>query len=188
MAAARRRPRPRHPKRLRRASPLDMDYLWTPWRYPYIAAGQGEGCVFCRAAAAGDDAGMLIVLRGKKNFVILNRFPYTSGHVMIVPYEHRATLGECAAETLAEMMELARRLQVVLEAIYHPQGYNLGMNIGRAAGAGIAGHLHLHLLPRWAGDTNFMTTVGETRLEPEDLAITYDKLRQALAPASDTAE
>lgn len=161
-----------------------MDYLWTPWRYRYIvAAGREEGCVFCAAASAGDDAGMLIALRGKKNFIILNRFPYTTGHVMIVPYAHRATLEECEPETLAEMMELARRLQVALGALYHPQGYNLGMNIGRAAGAGIAGHLHLHLLPRWTGDTNFMTTVGGTRLEPEDLAVTYEKLRQALAPA-----
>lgn len=163
-----------------------MDYLWTPWRYRYIvAAGREEGCVFCNAPAAGDDAGMLIVLRGQKNFVILNRFPYTSGHVMVVPYVHRATLEQCEPETLAEMMGLARRVQAALEGLYHPQGYNLGMNLGRVAGAGIAGHLHLHLLPRWAGDTNFMTTVGGTRLEPEELTVTYEKLRRVLAPVGD---
>jgi ATP adenylyltransferase len=159
-----------------------MDYLWTPWRYTYIAATTRDtGCVFCNAAAAGDDKKNLIIFRGAKNFIILNAFPYTSGHVMIVPYAHVAELSAADPETLSEMMQLAQRVQLALESAYHPQGYNLGMNLGRAAGAGVVGHLHLHVLPRWAGDANFMTVVGETRVEPEDLSTTYEKLRKALA-------
>src|SRR5262249_6219044 len=158
-----------------------MDYLWTPWRYRYIStAGTEDGCVFCDALAANEDKRMLIILRGEKNFVILNRYPYTSGHIMIVPYNHTGTLGACDNATLAEMMQLAQKMQSIMENLYHPQGYNLGMNIGRAAGAGIAGHLHMHLLPRWTGDTNFMTTVAETRVEPEELEVTYQRLREAL--------
>jgi len=161
-----------------------MDYLWTPWRYRYIAdAAKNDRCIFCDAAAANDDAKTLIAFRGRKNFVILNRFPYTAGHVMIVPYEHIGELSRADAETLAEMMQLAQRLQAALEATYHPEGYNLGMNLGRCAGAGITGHLHLHLLPRWTGDANFMTTVSETRMEPEELDTTYAKLRSALGLA-----
>ena len=159
-----------------------MDYLWTPWRYRYITtAGNDEGCVFCDAVAAGDDERTLIVLRGQKNFVILNRYPYTSGHILIVPYAHQATLEACETATLGEMMEIAGRMEPILESLYHPQGYNLGMNIGRAAGAGIAGHLHMHLLPRWIGDTSFMSAVGETRVEPEELGVTYQRMRGALS-------
>jgi ATP adenylyltransferase len=158
-----------------------MDFLWSPWRYRYMAtAGQEQGCIFCRALEANDDAAMNIVLRGKKTFVILNKFPYTTGHVMVVPYAHIGELANCDSQTLSEMMELCQRVQLALEKTYHPQGYNLGMNLGRAAGAGVLGHIHMHLLPRWAGDANFMTTIGETRVEPEDLAITYEKLRGAL--------
>jgi ATP adenylyltransferase len=158
-----------------------MDYLWTPWRYRYIAdAAKDEGCVFCAALAIKNDAAALIVLRASKNFVILNRYPYTSGHVMIVPYTHSADLAATDVESLAEMMALAQRVQVALERTYRPQGYNLGMNLGRAAGAGVTGHLHLHVLPRWSGDSNFMTVVSETRVEPEDLSTTYEKLRGAL--------
>ncbi|HKW88370.1 MAG TPA: HIT domain-containing protein [Candidatus Acidoferrales bacterium] len=158
-----------------------MDFLWTPWRYRYIAdTRKDEQCVFCEALALKDDTKAQIVLRGKLCFVILNRFPYTSGHVMIVPYEHVAELYDCDPQTLSEMMQLAQRIQKALNGIYHPQGFNLGMNLGRCAGAGVTGHLHLHLLPRWTGDANFMSTVSETRLEPEDLAQTFDKLRKAL--------
>ena len=124
---------------------------------------------------------MLIVLRGVKNFVILNRYPYTSGHVMIVPYEHTADFARLDAQTTAEIMLLAQRVQAALDAVYHPEGYNLGLNLGRSAGAGLADHLHFHLLPRWMGDTNFMTSISETRLEPEELATTYAKLRRALS-------
>ena len=158
-----------------------MDYLWTPWRYQYVAtADKDGGCIFCDAPAARDDARVLIVYRGKKNYIILNRYPYTSGHVMIVPYAHEGELPALDADTVAEMMELAQTLQRALESLYHPQGYNLGMNIGRAAGAGIVGHLHMHLLPRWIGDTSFITSVGETRVQPEELSVTYEKLRRAL--------
>jgi ATP adenylyltransferase len=159
-----------------------MDYLWTPWRYRYIADGPKEDrCIFCDAVAANDDEKFLIVLRGEKNFVILNLYPYTSGHVMVVPYAHVADFSTAEPDTLAEMMRLAQRVQVALAKTYNPQGYNLGMNLGRAAGAGITQHLHLHVLPRWSGDANFMTVVGETRVEPEELSTTYERLRTALA-------
>jgi ATP adenylyltransferase len=158
-----------------------MDYLWTPWRYRYIAEAKNiAGCVFCHASAANRDEETLIVLRGVKNFIILNRYPYTSGHVMIVPYAHTADFAGLDVETATEMMALAQRVQAALDGVYHPEGFNLGMNLGRSAGAGIADHLHLHLLPRWNGDTNFMTTVSETRLEPEELSTTYSRLCKAL--------
>jgi ATP adenylyltransferase len=144
-------------------------------------ASKGEGCIFCAALQVNDDAKTQIVFRGAKNFVILNRYPYTSGHVMVVPYTHVADLTAADPDMLAEMMRIAQRVQAALEKTYHPQGYNLGMNLGRAAGAGVTGHLHLHVLPRWSGDANFMTVVGETRVEPEDLSTTYEKLRKALA-------
>lgn len=159
-----------------------MDYLWTPWRYKYIAdAAKDDRCIFCEATAANDDAKMLVVFRGITNYIILNRFPYTSGHVMVVPYAHISDLAAADPEVLSEMMRLAQRAKVALEKTYHPEGYNVGMNLGRAAGAGVLGHLHLHVLPRWSGDSNFMTVVGETRVEPEDLETTYKKLTQALA-------
>jgi ATP adenylyltransferase len=159
-----------------------MDYLWTPWRYRYVAEVKNlAGCVFCNAQAANQDEEWLVVQRAVKNFVILNRYPYTAGHVMIVPYAHTADFSGLERDTAAEMMLLAQRVQAAIDDVYHPDGFNLGMNLGRSAGAGIADHLHLHLVPRWTGDTNFMTTVSETRLEPEDLSVTYTKLRKALA-------
>lgn len=161
-----------------------MDYLWTPWRYKYmteVSGGEKPECIFCDALARRNDGETLIILRGVKNFIILNRYPYTSGHVMIVPYAHVRELASCDAETLREMMELAGRMEAALNSVYRPDGMNLGMNLGRAAGAGVQGHLHLHVLPRWFGDTNFMTVTAETRVEPEDLRTTYEKLRVALA-------
>jgi ATP adenylyltransferase len=160
-----------------------MDYLWTPWRYQYIsqvAAKQPE-CIFCDAAARTDDEETLVVYRGKGCFIILNRYPYTSGHSMVVPYAHVAELSLCDAAILAEMMLLAQRLESAMKSLYQPDGLNYGMNLGRAAGAGIAGHLHLHALPRWIGDTNFMTVTGETRVHPEELATTFARLKKALA-------
>jgi ATP adenylyltransferase len=160
-----------------------MDYIWTPWRYRYIeqaTASKEPECIFCDALAKNDDAATLIAHRGAKTFVILNRFPYTSGHVMIVPYAHVAELGLCDAATLGEMMRYAQRVEAALKAAYKPEGMNLGMNLGRAAGAGVAGHLHLHVLPRWAGDTNFMTVTGETRVHPEELSVTYSRLKKVL--------
>jgi len=161
-----------------------MDYLWTPWRYQYMkeaASGTGPDCIFCDAAARKDDAETLLVYRGAKAFIILNRFPYTSGHVMIVPYAHVAELRACDPEALSEMMQLVRRIEGVFQMNYKPDGMNLGMNLGRAAGAGVAGHIHLHALPRWFGDTNFMTATGETRVHPEELKTTYERMRTALS-------
>lgn len=160
-----------------------MDYLWTPWRHQYmeqVTASKLPECIFCDALARKNDAETLIVYRAAKTFVILNRFPYTSGHVMVVPYAHVAELHLCDAETLKEMMELAQRVERAYRANYKPDGINLGMNLGRAAGAGVAGHLHLHILPRWVGDSNFMTVTGETRVHPEDLETTYKRLAKAL--------
>jgi ATP adenylyltransferase len=155
-----------------------MDYLWTPWRYQYITkTGEPGECVFCAAAQAPDDRERLVVHRATHNFVILNRFPYTSGHIMVVPYRHVATLEDVPDDALVELIRLARESERRLRAVYRPDGLNLGMNIGKSAGAGIAGHLHLHVLPRWTGDTNFMTVVGETRVLPEDLEATWERLR-----------
>ena len=161
-----------------------MDYLWTPWRYQYMAQAAGieqPECIFCDAVARKKDSETLIVHRGAKAFVILNRFPYTSGHVMIVPYVHVAELELCDAEALREMMQLAQHVESIYKATYKPDGINLGMNLGRAAGAGVAGHLHLHMLPRWIGDSSFMTVTGEARVLPEDLKTTYERLSKALA-------
>jgi ATP adenylyltransferase len=158
-----------------------MDYIWSPWRYRYVAdADKDDRCVFCRALEINDDPQTLIVFRGEKNFIILNRYPYTSGHVMVVPYAHNADLAITPPEVLAEMMVLAQRVQKAQQELYHPEGFNLGMNLGRAAGAGVTGHLHLHVLPRWSGDSSFMTVVAETRTEPEELATTYARLSKAL--------
>ena len=162
-----------------------MDYLWTPWRFQYmsqVSEGKQPECIFCDAVARNRDDETLLVYRGKKVFVILNRFPYTSGHVMIVPYTHVAELQACELGALHEMMELAQKLESIYRKEYKPDGMNLGMNLGRAAGAGVAGHLHLHVLPRWFGDSNFMTVIGETRVHPEELSTTYSRLRKALQP------
>ena len=161
-----------------------MDYLWTPWRYQYMeqaAAGKQPNCIFCDALARNKDAETLIVKRGAKSFIILNRFPYTSGHVMIVPYAHVAELNLCDMATLDEMMLSVQRVETAFRTTYKPDGMNVGMNLGRAAGAGVVGHLHLHALPRWIGDSNFMTVTGETRVHPEDLQVTYQRLSKALA-------
>jgi ATP adenylyltransferase len=154
-----------------------MDYLWSPWRYQYVSrASPDDECIFCRAAAGSNDAETFVIHRARRNFAILNIFPYTTGHLMIAPYEHVASLEEAHAETLAEMIQLARVAEGHLRAVYRPHGLNIGMNIGECAGAGIAGHIHLHILPRWSADANFMTTIGETRVLPEDLRTTYEKL------------
>ena len=161
-----------------------MDYLWTPWRFQYmeeVTSGKQPECFFCDAVAGSQDEETLLVYRGKKVFVILNRYPYTSGHVMVVPYAHVAELNLCEPEALEEMMTLAQRVEKAFKTNYKPDGMNLGMNLGKAAGAGVAGHLHLHVLPRWMGDSNFMTVTGETRVHPEDLKTTYGKLKRALA-------
>lgn len=159
-----------------------MDFIWSPWRYSYLASGASKpsSCVFCVTADRTHDAERLIVYRGIHNFVILNLFPYTSGHVMVAPYDHLDTLAVAKPEQLVEMMELAQRLIAVLKNLYKPDGFNLGMNLGAAAGAGIREHFHLHVVPRWVGDANFMTVSGETRVLPEELAITYERVKAEL--------
>jgi ATP adenylyltransferase len=154
-----------------------MDHLWSPWRYKYIAsADKTDECVFCRINREQKDAENFVVHRARLNFIVLNLFPYTSGHLMIVPYEHKASLVDFDTATTTEMLELAKRSQLALEAEYHPDGFNMGMNLGRSAGAGVADHLHLHVVPRWSGDANFVSIVGETRVMPEDLATTLARL------------
>ena len=184
-----------------------MDLLWTPWRYRYITSADkplrsgvpallkawpGDlGCVFCNLLASVDYAtahGMAaeeaeraahLVVRGKACFICLNAYPYSSGHVMVIPYVHQASLAALPVETSHELIDLAQRTERVLTSVYSPHGMNFGMNLGQAAGAGVAGHLHLHALPRWIGDTNFMTTVAETRVLPEDLDLTWSRMREA---------
>lgn len=161
-----------------------MDYLWSPWRYRYVSTVQpGEQCLFCRVACSSEDRANFVLRRGRKNLVMLNAFPYTSGHLMIAPYTHTATLEDADPDALAEMMELARFAEGALRGVYKPHGFNVGMNIGASAGAGIAGHIHLHVLPRWSGDVNFMTAIAETRVLPEDLPATYEKLLPLFAAA-----
>ncbi len=164
-----------------------MDRLWSPWRYRYVSrAAVSDGCVFCQKPQQ-TDAEALILFRGRLNFVILNLFPYTTGHLMVVPYEHSAVLEELGERTAIEMMALTRRAVGCLKRVYKPSGLNVGMNLGECAGAGIAQHLHMHVLPRWPGDANFMTTIGETRVMPEDLSDTWQRLSaafQEVPPAS----
>lgn len=161
-----------------------MDYLWSPWRYRYLSGETKPGeCIFCAMAASDRDEENLIVFRGHANFVVLNRFPYTSGHLMVVPFAHASDLAALDEPASAELMALTRRAEGHLRAIYRPDGLNLGMNIGASAGAGIAGHIHMHVLPRWFGDANFMTTVGETRVLPEELPETWRRMRAAFAAA-----
>lgn len=156
-----------------------MDRLWSPWRYQYISKETSSSrCIFCDKAAASDDAGNLIVHRSKHAFVLLNLYPYTSGHLMVAPYAHIDTLEQANSSTLTDLIELTRLAEANIRSIYKPDGLNIGMNIGTSAGAGIAGHIHMHVLPRWAGDANFMTTVGETRVLPEALETTYARLTQ----------
>ncbi len=160
-----------------------MDYLWTPWRYRYVTGGASQqSCVFCGLLDSGfSDRDALIVHRAESNFVVLNRYPYTSGHLMVVPYGHVSSLGDAAEATAREMMDLVQLAERVLRSLYRPEGINLGMNIGRAAGAGVAEHIHMHVLPRWAGDSSFTTVVGETRVLPEALETAWERVRQAFA-------
>lgn len=154
-----------------------MEHIWTPWRYHYITnVDRTPGCVFCNLLTEGDDRTNLILFRGKHNFIVLNLYPYTSGHLMVIPFQHEASLARCDEETTNEMMQLAKRTEEILQQEYHPEGFNLGWNLGRAAGAGVKEHLHLHIVPRWQGDANFMTSIAETRVLPEDLTQTYERL------------
>ena len=156
-----------------------MDHIWSPWRMNYISRkDKPKGCIFCDACLCGDGEENLIVRRGKLAFVILNRYPYTSGHIMVVPFAHLPSLVSLDPPTMAEIMHLINQSLRTIENLYSPHGFNVGANIGPMAGAGVADHVHFHVVPRWGGDTNFMTTVGETRVLPEELNQTYQRLKE----------
>src|SRR5262249_5526102 len=159
-----------------------MDFIWSPWRYDYLASGgmKAPSCVFCVGEDRSHDAERLIAFRGTHNFIILNLFPYTSGHVMVAPYEHLDSIASAGPDQLTEMMQLAQRIMAALQKLYRPDGFNLGMNLGLAAGAGVREHFHLHVVPRWVGDANFMSVIGETRVLPEELQTTYQRLKAEL--------
>ncbi|MBU0491358.1 MAG: HIT domain-containing protein [Chloroflexi bacterium] len=154
--------------------------LWTPWRMQYILSDKSGDCVLCKAAQSDDEAGHYVLLRGEHNFVVMNIYPYNSGHLMVVPYEHVAGLEHLDDETLAEAMRLVRECTTLLGRVMHPDGFNVGINLGKAAGAGLHEHLHIHIVPRWVGDTNFISVLGETRVVPEMVSDSYERLRAAL--------
>jgi len=159
-----------------------LDRLWSPWRNNYVTSGKNsgepQGCVFCLIQSHPEqDSANFVLYRASRSFIVLNIYPYISGHLLIVPNEHLSDLDALAKETSDELMDLTKRSQTLLREVYQPSGYNIGLNLGAAAGAGIQDHVHIHVMPRWAGDTNFMTSIGETRVIPEDLNVTYSKLR-----------
>ncbi len=155
-----------------------MKHLWAPWRMTYIQEGIDETeCLFCSLVSMDDGPDNLIIHRGQHVFVILNRFPYTNGHVMVVPFKHKSSLEGLPADVLLEMIRFTQLSTQVLRATYETDGFNIGANIGEAAGAGVKEHVHFHIVPRWHGDTNFMASTAETRVIPEDLSVTYEKLR-----------
>jgi ATP adenylyltransferase len=154
-----------------------LDRLWNPWRFQYVTKEKREGCIFCELPLEGHDEQNLIVYRARFNYVILNRYPYTTGHLMVVPFKHTDSLQGIDDDASQELFDLVRRADRKLRDVYHPKGMNLGMNQGQAAGAGIAEHIHMHVLPRWIGDANFLTVIGETRILPEELSDTYRKLK-----------
>jgi ATP adenylyltransferase len=154
-----------------------VERLWSSWRLAYVTgSGEPKGCIFCDALA-GDEAAPLILARGANSFVILNLYPYNNGHLMVVPNRHIASLAAATSDELTELMQLTRAAELALTEAYHPQGLNVGMNIGRPAGAGVADHMHIHVVPRWSGDTNFMSVVGGVRVLPEELGQTAERLR-----------
>jgi len=152
--------------------------IWAPWRLAYIERAESEGgCIFVDLPAQSDDRDNLILHRAEHAFVMLNRYPYTNGHLMVAPFRHTGSMGDLSDAELLELNQLVRDCVHWLTEAYHPQRFNIGVNMGRAAGAGIEDHLHWHIVPRWSGDTNFMSTVGETRVMAESLSDTYDRLR-----------
>lgn len=155
-------------------------HIWSPWRMNYIEREKNTACVFCTALNQEDGSKNLVLLRAKYSFIILNRFPYTTGHLMVVPFNHQPSLELLDASTRAEMMELITQATLSLSKLYQPDGFNIGINIGAAAGAGVADHIHMHVVPRWVGDANFMTTLGGTRVLPEMLEDTYRRLKENL--------
>jgi ATP adenylyltransferase len=153
-----------------------VERLWSPWRLAYVSGGEPKGCVFCDAQTH-EPTESLVLFGGATCFVILNLYPYSNGHLLVVPRRHVASLAEATPEELVELIRLTRAAEMVLTDAYHPQGLNVGMNLGRAAGAGVADHMHVHVVPRWTGDTNFMSVVGDVRVLPEELEQTAARLR-----------
>jgi ATP adenylyltransferase len=157
-----------------------MKYLWSPWRKKYVLNhASTDGCIFCRALEQEDGPNNLVVHRGSLAFVILNLYPYTGGHIMVVPKAHQPSIVDLDDETMHEIVGLISHSMQVINQVYHPEGYNIGVNIGAAAGAGVVEHVHVHIVPRWLGDTNFMSTVGNSRVLPEELEETYARLKGA---------
>jgi ATP adenylyltransferase len=159
-----------------------VETLFSPWRYEYIKSGESKNaagiCIFCEITKTPErDESNFVLHRASRNFIVLNIYPYISGHLLVIPFEHVSNLDRADKQTTDELMDLTKRCQTALREVYSPGGFNLGMNLGRPAGAGIADHLHLHIMPRWAGDTNFMTSIADTRVIPEELATTYAKLK-----------
>ncbi|HEY3202695.1 MAG TPA: HIT domain-containing protein [Thermoanaerobaculia bacterium] len=152
------------------------DVLFAPWRYEYLVSEKQNGCIFCEAAASDDDDRSLVIYRGKRVFVLLNRYPYTNGHVMVAPLAHEAWFSDSSADTLSELITTVARAERILVSAYRTDGLNVGVNFGSAAGAGVASHYHVHVVPRWAGDTNFMTVAAGVRVVPEDLSATRRRL------------
>ena len=159
---------------------MAAERLWAPWRLEYITGEKSDECIFCARPALEDDAA-LIVRRGERCFVMLNAFPYTSGHVMIAPYEHTADLAGLDEATSRELMSLTQASIRAIGGAYRPEGFNVGANLGTVAGAGVADHVHMHVVPRWEGDTNFMPVLGEVRVLPESLDNTHRRLTEAFA-------
>jgi ATP adenylyltransferase len=164
-----------------------MRHLWSPWRLEYLTAPKEDDCIFCRALASDNDRENLVLLRGERAFLILNRYPYNNGHFMVVPYAHVPSLEGLDTLTLTEMMLLLNRGLAALRVAMNPEGFNIGINVGRAAGAGVQEHVHMHAVPRWVGDTNFITVAGDMRVIPQTWLQTFDELKAALA-AQDQAE
>jgi ATP adenylyltransferase len=162
-----------------------METLFTPWRQSYLAQEPAAGCFFCEAAANPNEPERLVVLMAEHHLVMLNRHPYASGHLMVAPLAHMSSPHQSDDATRAEFWPLVLRLERLLETAYHPDGMNLGLNLGRAAGAGVPGHYHFHLVPRWSGDTNFMSVLGEVRLIPEELGSARERLRALLKQEED---
>ena len=159
------------------------EVLFAPWRYEYLVSDKRDGCIFCEALASPDDDASLVVWRGRRVFVVLNRYPYTNGHVMVAPVSHEAWLSDSPAETLGELIAVIARAQKILVDAYKTDGLNVGVNLGSAAGAGVAGHYHVHVVPRWFGDTNFMSVAGGVRVVPEELQVTRGRLAPLFAKA-----
>lgn len=157
-----------------------MEQIWAPWRMVYIGGDRDDGCVFCDKAASAEDEQNLVLLRGEKTFVIMNLYPYNNGHLLVMPKRHVGEMEDLDEEEMMELFQMTRKMVKVL-GYFKPQGFNVGINIGRAAGAGIPGHLHIHIVPRWIGDTNFMPVFGDVRVISESLEGTYKKLKQSLA-------